>query len=53
MNVQGSASAAQIRDLLGISRKTAIILLEYLDRVEFTRRVGDNRVPGSNYAKNF
>jgi selenocysteine-specific elongation factor len=53
INVQGSASAAQIRDLLGISRKTAIILLEYLDRIEFTQRVEDNRVPGPNYAKNF
>ena len=32
------------KDLLGVSRKYAIPLLEYLDRERVTRRVGDERV---------
>jgi selenocysteine-specific elongation factor len=36
-------SAAGFRDLLGISRKTAIPLLEYFDRTGLTLRVGDVR----------
>lgn len=40
----GSASAAEIRDLLGTSRKYAIALLEDLDQRRITRRVGDQRV---------
>jgi selenocysteine-specific elongation factor len=36
-------SAAGFRDLLGISRKTAIPLLEYFDRIGVTWRVGDVR----------
>jgi selenocysteine-specific elongation factor len=36
-------SAASFRDLLGISRKTAIPLLEYFDRTGLTLRVGDVR----------
>lgn len=39
-----SASAAEIRDLLGTSRKYAIALLEDLDQRRITRRVGDRRV---------
>ena len=36
-------TAAGFRDLLGISRKTAIPLLEYFDRTGLTLRVGDVR----------
>jgi selenocysteine-specific elongation factor len=36
-------NAAQVRDLLGTSRKYAIALLEHLDDIHVTRRVGDNR----------
>ena len=36
-------TAAIFRDLLGISRKTAIPLLEYFDRSGLTVRVGDVR----------
>ena len=39
-----SASAAEVRDLLGTSRKYAIALLEHLDQRRITRRVGDERV---------
>ena len=35
---------SDIKDLLGVSRKYAIPLLEYLDRERVTRRVGDARV---------
>lgn len=37
------ASAAQLRDVLGVSRKYAIPLLEYYDRAALTRREGDLR----------
>ena len=36
-------SAATFRDLLGVSRKIAIPLLEYFDRTGVTLRVGDVR----------
>ena len=36
-------AAATFRDLLGISRKTAIPLLEYFDRTGLTLRIGDVR----------
>ncbi len=38
-----SVDAAKLRDLLGTSRKYAIALLEHLDDIQVTRRVGDNR----------
>jgi len=37
-------NAAQVRDLLNTSRKYAIALLEHLDDIKTTRRVGDNRI---------
>jgi selenocysteine-specific elongation factor len=37
-------SVATFKDLAGISRKYAIPLLEYLDRLGLTRRAGDERV---------
>ncbi len=38
---------AEVRDKLNLSRRSVLPLLEYLDRVGFTRRVGDERVLGS------
>lgn len=38
------ARIAELRDLLGTSRKYAVPLMEYLDKIKFTRRVGDFRV---------
>ena len=35
---------AQFKDLLGVTRKYAIPLLEYLDREHVTRRAGDERI---------
>jgi selenocysteine-specific elongation factor len=35
---------SEIRELLNTTRKYAVPLCEYLDRVGFTRRVGDLRV---------
>jgi selenocysteine-specific elongation factor len=40
------ATVAEIRDLLGTTRKYAIPVCEYLDRVGLTRREGDLRVLG-------
>jgi selenocysteine-specific elongation factor len=37
-------TVAEIRDLLGTTRKYAVPLCEYLDRVGLTRREGDLRV---------
>jgi selenocysteine-specific elongation factor len=41
-------TVAEIRDLLGTTRKYAVPLCEYLDRVGVTRREGDLRVLGSS-----
>jgi selenocysteine-specific elongation factor len=38
------ATVAQIRDMLGTTRKFAVPLCEYLDRIGVTRRQGDLRV---------
>jgi selenocysteine-specific elongation factor len=35
---------AEVRDALNLSRRVVQPLLEYLDRIQFTRRVGDERV---------
>jgi selenocysteine-specific elongation factor len=41
------ATVAEIRDLLGTTRKFAVPLCEYLDRIKLTRREGDLRVLAS------
>jgi selenocysteine-specific elongation factor len=38
------ATVAEIRDLLGTTRKFAVPICEYLDRIGLTRRDGDLRV---------
>lgn len=40
----GPITVAQVRDLLGTSRRYAVALLEHLDERRITRRVGDERV---------
>ena len=40
----GNVTLAQVRDLLGTSRKYAQALLEHMDEKRITRRVGDERV---------
>jgi len=40
---KGEISVGETRDLLKTSRKFALPLLEYLDQIRFTRRVGDMR----------
>jgi hypothetical protein len=37
----GTVTAAQLRDRAGIGRALAIEVLEYFDRIKFTRRIGD------------
>jgi len=44
MRAAGKATLADVRDLLGTSRKYAQALLEHLDEEKITRRVGDERV---------
>lgn len=43
---EGSIDVGVLRDLLGTTRKYALPILEYLDQIEVTRRVGDGRVLG-------
>ena len=43
IGAQGRVNTGQVRDLLDTSRKYAIGLLEHLDHVKITRRVGDER----------
>jgi selenocysteine-specific elongation factor len=40
----GATSAARYRDAVGVGRKRAIQILEFFDRVGFTRRVHDSHV---------
>jgi selenocysteine-specific elongation factor len=40
----GAASAARYRDIVGVGRKRAIQILEFFDRVGFTRRVHDSHL---------
>ncbi len=40
---KGSMTMAEMRDLLGTTRKYAVPLGEYFDRIRLTRRVGDER----------
>ena len=40
----GSITLARFRDLLGVGRRTAQLLLERFDADGLTRRVGDQRV---------
>ena len=42
----GPMTVARFRDLVGTTRKYAVPLLEFLDRIGFTRRSGDVRVLG-------
>lgn len=42
----GGITAAELRDEMGLSRKYTIALLEYLDTVQVTKRLGDKRVLG-------
>jgi selenocysteine-specific elongation factor len=43
---QPTLSPVQVKELLGITRRHAIPLLEWLDREYVTTRKGDSRVPG-------
>jgi len=43
----GDVTAASLRDTFGTSRKYAIGLLEHLDNIGITRRIGDTRIRGS------
>ncbi len=45
-------TVGDIRDALGVSRKHAVPLLEYLDARRVTVRRGDMRIPGSGLAGN-
>jgi len=40
----GKVTVAEVRDLMGTSRKYALALMEYMDEQKITRRVGDERV---------
>ncbi len=44
IKAKGKITLAEVRDMLGTSRKYAQALLEYMDEKKITRRVGDERV---------
>jgi len=43
-NPEGSFAAAAFKDRSGVGRNLTIEILEYLDRIGVTRRVGDTRI---------
>jgi len=44
IQARGQVTAAEVRDQFDTSRKYAVALLEHLDAIRVTKRVGDNRV---------
>jgi selenocysteine-specific elongation factor len=44
LKASGKVTVAEVRDLLGTSRKYALAILEHLDDEKVTRRQGDERV---------
>ncbi|MGB9904128.1 MAG: SelB C-terminal domain-containing protein, partial [Desulfotomaculales bacterium] len=42
---KGEITVGEARDLWKTSRKFALPLLEYFDRLKVTKRIGDKRVP--------
>jgi selenocysteine-specific elongation factor len=42
----GKITVAEARDLLGSSRKYILALLEQMDELKLTKRVGDERIAG-------
>jgi selenocysteine-specific elongation factor len=40
----GSVTAAELRDKMGVTRKYTVAILEYLDTIQVTHRVGDKRI---------
>jgi len=46
---EGRVTVAEFRDRFGSSRKFALPVLEYLDRLGITRRDGDYRVKGARF----
>jgi selenocysteine-specific elongation factor len=44
LSEKGSATASQLRQKIGTTRRVIIPVLEYLDRAGVTRRIGDERV---------
>jgi selenocysteine-specific elongation factor len=48
----GSITVSVVRDLFGTSRKYAVPVLEYMDKIGITRRIGDERVLAKRPKKN-
>jgi selenocysteine-specific elongation factor len=46
LHERGSLTVADVRDLLGSTRRYVVPLVTYLDAIGVTRRDGDVRVPG-------
>jgi selenocysteine-specific elongation factor len=44
LSENGSATASQLRQKIGTTRRVIIPFLEYFDRKRITRRIGDERV---------
>jgi len=44
ISAHGGITAAELRDLIGLSRKYSIAILEYFDNAQVTKRLGDKRV---------
>ena len=44
IDANGQITVAEVRDIFSNSRKYALGLMEYLDQIRLTRRVGDVRV---------
>jgi selenocysteine-specific elongation factor len=44
--MNGKITLAEVRDMFNTSRKYAQAVLEYMDEIKLTKRIGDDRVLG-------
>ncbi|MFC1550571.1 selenocysteine-specific translation elongation factor [Candidatus Neomarinimicrobiota bacterium] len=47
LNTHDNLSVPVFKDLTGLTRKSAIPILEYLDKIQFTKRDGNDRLKGN------
>ncbi|GER87358.1 hypothetical protein KDW_15200 [Dictyobacter vulcani] len=47
MHAHGKITVAEARDVLGTTRKYILPLLEHMDALRLTQRLGDERIPGT------
>ena len=53
LDIHNEISVATVRDMFGTSRKYALAIMDYLDQMNITRRIGDIRILKSSKLQKF